>query len=87
MWASDPTRRTEERFVAWIRLEAQDGIYGDKQRYDGACEEYDDLEAEVTNGYAVYNGSHVVLAVGSGAVCMETKKVYLKKSDLSWGEA
>lgn len=73
--------------MAWIRLEAQAGLYGNKMRYDGICEEFDDLEDEVSDGYAEYNGSRIELAVGSGAVCMETKKVYLKMSDLSWGEA
>ena len=76
----------EEIVMSWIRLELQVGSDGSRSRYDGICEEANDLGAEVAAGYAEYNGSHIKLANGSGAFCLETGKLYFKKADRSWGD-
>lgn len=64
--------------MAWIRLEPQQGFVGNEQQYDGICEEKADLEAEESNGYVSFDGAHIRLAVGSGAVCMEDASINFK---------
>lgn len=68
----------------WLRLEPQEGTFGGKRQYDGACEELDDLTAEASAGYASINGSRIVLAPGSMVICAEDEKKHLKKADGSW---
>lgn len=72
--------------MAFIRLEAQKEIVKGKRQFDGICEAASDITSEASNGYAAFNGSHMVLGAGSLVLCLEDKKLYVKKDDMSWEE-